>query len=128
MENKVIETGSSVIRMGEDGIIHIEYLPGAELALENVKEEEAAAAKLANGKRFPILVDSRNLRSLSKEGRAYIEGEGGAKVSIATAVLITTPIGRIIGNFFMSINRPIYPVKLFTSEDEAIEWLRRYLK
>ncbi|MDH5682649.1 MAG: hypothetical protein OEZ36_13750 [Spirochaetota bacterium] len=34
-----------------------------------------------------------------------------------------SPISRVIGNFFLGLNRPLFPVKLFTEKNEASKWL-----
>lgn len=44
------------------------------------------------------------------------------------ALLIGSPVSRMIGNFFLGINRLRVPVRLFSDEAEALEWLKRYLE
>ena len=34
---------------------------------------------------------------------------------------------KIIGNFYMKIQKPTRPTKLFTNEKDAIEWLKTFL-
>ena len=40
------------------------------------------------------------------------------------ALLSTTPMSVLAGNFFLGFNQPTIPIKLFHSENEAIEWLK----
>jgi hypothetical protein len=48
--------------------------------------------------------------------------------TLATALIVDSPVGRIIGNFFIGMNKPGIPVKIFDSEDKAIQWLRGFIK
>ena len=41
--------------------------------------------------------------------------------------LIRSPLARAIGNFFRGLNKPLFPTRLFTSEPEAMAWLRSFL-
>lgn len=51
--------------------------------------------------------------------------EAGCRGVIAAAVLIDSPLGSMIGNFFISISRPLRPTKIFTDEVEAKKWLNK---
>jgi hypothetical protein len=84
--------------------------------------------KISKGKKLPLLVDSRNIKSMEREARVYYAGEEGRKSVSACALLIGSPVSRVIGNFFMGLNKPLVPTRLFTSETEAIEWLRRFIE
>ena len=84
--------------------------------------------ELTGGKSCTTLVDLTNVRTISKEARSYFSSVECSEVFEATALYVSTPISRIIGNFFLGINRPAIPVRLFDSKDEAIVWLKGYLE
>jgi hypothetical protein len=42
----------------------------------------------------------------------------------AFAIIIQSPLSRVIGNFFMGLNKPRVPARLFKSEKEAVKWLK----
>jgi hypothetical protein len=33
----------------------------------------------------------------------------------------------VLGNFYLGLNKPLVPTRLFTSEEEAQAWLRSFL-
>jgi hypothetical protein len=72
-------------------------------------------------------VDSRNIKSISKEARKHFSTNGRTTKINCFALIIDSPLSRIIGNFFMGLNKPEIPARLFTSETEAISWLKQYL-
>jgi hypothetical protein len=43
------------------------------------------------------------------------------------ALLVGSPMSRAIGNFFIGLNKPLIPTRLFVSEPEALAWLRGFL-
>jgi hypothetical protein len=99
--------------------------PGSEIELEDAKENTAAVIKISGGANFPILVDLREIKSISKEARDHFSMKGRKPNVTAIAMLISSPVSRIIGNFFLGLNQPIVPTRLFTSESEAIYWMKR---
>ncbi len=40
--------------------------------------------------------------------------------------VISSPVSRVIGNFFMGLNKPISPTRLFTDPHKAIQWLHTF--
>jgi hypothetical protein len=108
--------------MGEDGIARTQVKDGAEIVLEDAKSNSVAVRSLVGPEKFALIVDTRKIKSITKEARDYFSLNGRESRVIAFAILIESPLSRIIGNFFMSLNKPRVPVKLFNSEAKAIEW------
>ena len=46
----------------------------------------------------------------------------GARISHA-AVVVSNPVNRMIGSFFLRLNHPPFEMRLFESEAEACAWL-----
>ena len=114
--------------LGEDGIVRIIHLPGAEVTLEDAQETMAAYLKLYKGKRRPLFIDTKTMKSMSRETRKYYASEEAAKVVSAAAIIVGTSVSRVLGNFYIGLSNPHLPSRLFSSEDEALEWLRGYLE
>jgi hypothetical protein len=123
----VIKTSKYHTWMGEDGIARTRVNPMAVVNLSEAEENTRAVFSLYKGKKFPLLVDSRNIQYISKEARDHFSIQGRETVITAFAILIYSPLSRIIGNFFMGLNKPSVPAKLFNSEKEAIDWLKKHL-
>jgi hypothetical protein len=97
----------------------------AEIELEDAKANTAAVIEISKGENFPILVDLREIKSITKEAREHFSMKGRKPHVTAIAMLINSPVSKIVGNFFLSLNHPIVPTRLFTSEQEAIYWMKR---
>ena len=128
MEREEIVTRVSKVWVGEDGIARIIHVPGAELTLEDAKETMAAYLKVNKGKRLPLFVDTKEMKSMTRECRHYYASEESAKHASAVAIIVGTPVSRVLGNFYLGLSNPHLTSQLFTSEQEALEWLKEFLK
>jgi len=45
----------------------------------------------------------------------------------AAALIVSNPVSRIMGNFYMGINKTKMPIRMFTRVDEAKKWLKDFL-
>jgi hypothetical protein len=121
------QTKTCTYAVGEDRILRVRLNPGARETLENAKENIVAVADLLAGRRLPILVDYRLIASQERAARAYYASPETGKHVCAVALLVDSPLSRIIGNFFMGLNKPPFPVKVFGDEAEALAWLTGFL-
>jgi hypothetical protein len=107
-----------------DGIVHCVVLPTPSHTLADAHENSRAVASLAGGRRVAMLLDTRASRGLDREARLYYVRPEAAQELAALAMLIDSQMGRVFGNFFMRVNRPPFPLRLFNAEAEAIAWLK----
>ncbi len=113
---------------GEDGIVRTKIKPGSEVTVEYARENSAAVNSLFTGKKFPLLIDSRGIKSMTRDARNQFTTKGRETNTLAFAIIIDSPLSRVIGNFFMGINKPAVPTRLFDNEVEAVKWLKPYVK
>jgi hypothetical protein len=127
MEN-VQSSRVAKVWVGEDGIARIIHEPNCDVTLADAQETMAAYEKVNQGKRLPLFIDTMTMRSLSREARHYYASEEAAAVASAAAIIIGSPVSRVLGNFYLGLSNPHLPSRLFTDEDEALAWLRGFLK
>ena len=126
-KTKKIELSTYTTWMGDDGIARTKVKPMSDITIKEAKENSIAVNSLYEGKTFPLLVDSREIRSISKEARDHFSMNNRESHVIAFAIVIDSPLSKIIGNFFMGLNKPRVPTHLFNSEKDAVKWLKKYL-
>ena len=78
------------------------------------------------GRHFPSIVDVRSVKSVTKEARDIFASHDGTVMLKAAALVTSSVIGKMLATFFMTFNKPNIPIKLFSAEDEAVEWLASY--
>ena len=123
-----IETPTTVISVRDDGIVLVTLKQNAEVTLEAAKEDHVATMKLVGGHDFLILVDARPARGITREARQYYADPEVRKHTIAQAILIDSGVSKVLGNFYLAVNKPPFPTKLFTTEQAAIAWLNEQRK
>ena len=96
-----------------------------EHAKENIDAQERIRDSL-NKEKTRVLIDMTAVSEITKEARDYFANERTASIQRATALLIDSPVGRVIGNFFMGLNKPSSPTMLFTDPPKAIKWLQTF--
>ena len=126
MDNRAISERTQRTWLDEEGILHAEAVHGAAQTLEDAEACVAFMWEVAGQRRRPVLIDLRQARSMDRATRAYYAGPATASKQIAVGILIESPLSRVLGNFFLGLNKPIMPTRLFTSEAEALAWLRGY--
>lgn len=108
----------------EDNILQTECFPNTEMTLEDGKESTRISAEMVNNQPLPLLCDLTNVVKMSQDCRKHFAGKEHAETFSKAALIVTNPISKIIGNFFLGLNKPIKPTKLFTSKDDGLKWLK----
>ena len=117
------ESEKIIFKLREDGIFCTEVVPNTVMTIEDGLFSTKITNELQGGIAHPLLCDLSNVIKISKECREHFSGEQHAETYTATALLVTNPISKIIGNFFMGLNKPIKKTRLFTNKEKALEWL-----
>jgi len=126
MARKRYQTQTAETLLGEDGIVRVKMFSDTRESLADAKENIAALAKLCEGRKCPVMIDLAGSRSISQDARRYYSGEEAGRHICASALIVGSPVSRVLGSFFLGLNKPAYPVRLFTSEAEAIKWLKEF--
>lgn len=96
--------------------------------LESSLKITADRMLVQKGEAYPIVSNIKNVKIVTKEARRYLASEDGCVGVTAAAVLIDSYLGSMIGNFFIKINKPLRPTRIFTNENEAKLWLKQFIQ
>lgn len=124
MAAEVHQTSSGTFTI-ENGIM-IAIMLTPDHTLEHARENIIEESRVLDGRKVPLLVDLTRLRSIERRARQFYGSAEGVAPYLAIALLISSPVTKVIGNFFMGLNKLPRPTKLFTSREEAITWLEGY--
>jgi hypothetical protein len=125
-EKGVAETRVYYTWMGDDGVARTQVKKGSEVVLEDARENSRVVNGLEGPERYPLLIDAREIKSITKEARDHFSLRGRESRVTCFAILIDSPLSRIIGNFFMGLNKPRVPTRLFNDEEQALTWCRNF--
>lgn len=103
-----------------DGILYLRWVRGAVIDENDALAAMAAVSRLCRGRGLPMLVDMAATAWLSCKARRVF-----ARPCPVTriALLGSSPVDRVIVNFFLGRGAPPCPTRFFTSRDEAMGWL-----
>lgn len=107
-----------------DGIILVDWTVPAKVTLDDAISIMDQVDRLSGGVPAALLVNVGATQGMERESRSHFQKAGNLK---ATALLVGSPVSRVIANLFIGLNRPAYPIQLFTSEAEAVQWLHGYM-
>ncbi|MGV3640759.1 MAG: hypothetical protein ACO1NZ_09590, partial [Adhaeribacter sp.] len=99
----------------EEGILHCYYKEMEMLDLTIAQTGVRDRLAYIKGKSYPSLFDITKVKQSTKEARDYMANEGNELVS-ASAILVTSPMLRMMANFFISVNKPKNPTRMFTEQ------------
>ncbi len=123
----VIETRTERLWMHPEGYVIAEVRPGLVADLDDAIVNVDAVGRLAAGSRRPLLLDMRaHATSATRECRDYYAGAEAQEVNLAVAMLVRSNVSRILGNFFLGLNKTKFPFRMFSDVGEALTWLRSF--
>jgi hypothetical protein len=111
----------------DDGEVFRLTLPRVDvITLDHAREIAAATSRVAPGCKALFLIDARRAGRMTLEARRFLACDEATKNIRALAILADSPVSRVVGNFFLKIDRPKVPARLFGSETDAVRWLRGF--
>ncbi len=105
-----------------DGIVQLVWRSGVELGLEDAVAAIGAMTKLTDERPSPLLVDIHDAGQQDRAARMEFVRAGG--LVLAVALLVSTPLSRMMGNFFLTVSKPMAPTRLFDNEAAAVAWFK----
>ena len=111
----------------DEGIVYSEYKVDV-LDIEAARGCVSLRMQLIDDKSYPTLIDGRSVKDIYKEARDFFSSEEGSEGISASALITHSVVGKFIGSFFLKINRPTVPIKIFNSIEEAVSWLKQFRK
>ena len=126
LKHKNILKTNTAIAWYLDSTLFVECLPDAVITLEDAVEHIERSSEIIEERDFVQLIDMRRLKSITREARVLYSRKNSNLNCKAVALLVSSPLSRVIANFFLGMNKPDRPIKLFTNKEKAITWLKTH--
>jgi len=124
-ERKVIKTETAEIWMDEEGIVWIEnHVPAVNK--KDIKENLLAVIEFAQQTKRPVINIINSITMIEKEARDYGASEEVKKAVSAMALVANGRLSVLVANLFIRLSVPPFPTKLFTSNEDALIWLKKF--
>lgn len=126
---KKIITSKAEIVLLKEGFVRINIADGVHLEVEDsLAIHEAKLKLLPPGGKHVVLVDSGKFSTISKEAREFSAKDEISDNRIAKALVVHSLAQKLIGDFFIRVNKPKGKTRMFVSESKAIRWLNAFLR
>lgn len=110
-----------------DGIFYLTYI-GGPITLEIAKDLVKKRLEMTDGIPVLMIVTVLDLKGMEREARSYLSSDDGIEGVKAGAIVVKSPFTTHMANFFMKISfsKSKMPARVFSSEEDAIAWLRQF--
>lgn len=111
----------------DDQVLFATYKKG--LRINGAIARQIVQDRLAFTGNKPVvaLVYNLGVISMDKEARDFLSSPSGNKGLIAGAIVLDSVFSITLSNFFLSVNRPNIPSKIFRDTKDALKWLQQFL-
>lgn len=123
-----IEKNSFISERFERNIIHVHVKQNADIDVNEIKEVRETNEALAEGKPYVVLFEIGNYALVSKEAREFGAKQELGELRKAMAIIVNSLSHRILANFFINVNKPPTPTKVFNDKAKALEWLMGFVE
>jgi hypothetical protein len=108
-----------------NGIVRVEYFNNQIIRIAEAKKIVAQRLEFSKAKKHLLLICVPVKISINKAARDYLASEEGLQNIMASALVVSTKYSFFLSNFFVKLNPPTIPVKIFNKEEKAIVWLQQ---
>ena len=91
--------------------------------LKDLESAHQTNLELTEGKPFCILLDTKVPFLMADGVRERLASKEYAEYRTATALVVKSLSSRLIGNFFITVNKPPQPTRMFSTYADAFSWL-----
>ncbi len=125
-EVKILETHTlrtGLVHVRSDGIIYIKINDYAEVDVPDSIEHYEIVSKVFKGVPGYVITESGLNATVTKEVREYVHSL--PVISKAEAIIVNSLAQRIMSNFIIKFHAPGRKIKVFTSLEAAVEWIKK---
>lgn len=108
----------------QEDVLIARFSQNMNLDLDAAKQLVAERLKMQNGKTYPMIVHLNGFMVFSKSVRSYMATVGIEGISRGAFIAVSLQ-ERVFLNFFLLVDAPRIPTKVFTKEADAIKWIRQ---
>lgn len=122
--NEIIKGEIADYWLDQDGILY-SYSKSPKRTIANISQNIALVKQITNNKTVPLLIYLCDSPVPDKATRKF-SSEQLAAVYKAMAMVAKPGLSKLIMNLLFKLKQPPIPMKSFTNDEEAREWLKQF--
>lgn len=114
---------NAIYQLRTDSIFVIKFLDDVICDMHHVEFANAFLEKHLKFNCYVNVFEFKSFSSVSKEVRKWASKKSNRNVnSVADAIVCKNLPQKMIANFYLKINKPDYPTKIFSDFEKAVKW------
>lgn len=121
---KAIDYKSFTISLKSNGIVYVLFKDHCTIDVALQTKLQEFYRDITGGKLMPFIFLAAEYVSVTKEAKENaIHIEDKSMVG-ATAIIVNNLAYKLIASFYLKVNKPKRPYKVFSNESDAVKWLQ----
>lgn len=109
-----------------NSIMHITYKKNLVIDIETARKIVNERLSFFQGRSYPVLLDGRHTKLVTREALEYFSKEDGMKGVKALALLPGNYVTMVMAKIFLQFTKYKVPVKIFMTRENAEKWLMKF--
>lgn len=118
------ETKKAILTEEEQGIIYIRLKKDSHIEVNDIIDINRAKDELAGNRHYAVIFIPHQTSSITPEARKKASAPEFFLNAVCKTIVANTFFHKVIGNFFINLSRPPVPMKLFSNEVSALNWVK----
>jgi hypothetical protein len=112
------------VQLLEPALVKLDIFGDVFIDLEEARQLNDAIGIVSDHQQCLVLITAGHGSRFSPQAMKFSASDEGLKYTIADALVVNYLGQRLTANFYLGINRPRKPTRIFNSEKDAMRWLR----
>ena len=126
---RTVRSGFAEVFIREEGIVQSRIFPGSTIDIAEAEEYLAMVKYLTKASEHATVIDLSGVRKITPAARSFLQSEPvRSGKTLAVGMVTSSLLSRIMGSFFLRLNRPACPVRMFGDPTEAYAWVKNEYK
>ncbi|MES2799916.1 MAG: hypothetical protein V4638_07855 [Bacteroidota bacterium] len=123
----VITTTKCRITLLEPNLLENFVLDYCVIEVEDLLEAKKINQEITKGQPYAAILTFGKMTEVTKEAREQIASLQHKQNVVAKAILVNNIGHRLLGNFYLTVNKPFIKTRIFSNREMALKWLRSQL-
>ncbi len=123
---KSVSDHKFIISLIDEGYYELYIKDNVEIFVEDMERIKDAQRQLSS-LRIPVLISGGKYSTTNVDVMKYLAKNENMPYSKVSAYITNSISQKLLGNFYLKINKPERPTRFFSNKKDAIDWLKQYL-
>ena len=123
---KSVSDHKFIISLNDESYYELCIKDNVEIFIEDVDRIKDAQRQLS-GLRIHVLISGGKYSTTNVDVMKYLAKNDNMPYSKVSAYITNSISQKLLGNFYLKINKPERPTRFFSNKKDAIDWLKQYL-